>query len=81
MSPCCCFDSSCFPLAKSEGLQLLFNTLSVSAEHASCTYVELDVHTSKRLRMFKSALPPLVLRDLIFSLPLKAKGRTLLVWE
>jgi len=79
-NPHCCFDSS-FLLAKSKGLKLIFNTLSVSAEHASHTYVKLGAHRSKRLCMLRSALPPLVLRDLIFSLVLKAKDRNLLVWE
>lgn len=41
MNPRCCFGSSCFPPAKSKGLELIFDMLLVSAEHASCTYAEL----------------------------------------
>lgn len=81
MNPCCCFDSSCFPLAKSEGLGLIFNTLSVSAEHGRRTAAELGARTSEPLCMFTSALPPLMLHNLIFSLALKEKGRNLLIWE
>lgn len=81
MNPCCCFGSSCFPLAKSEGLELIFKTLSASAEHAGHMYVELGARTSKCLLCVQicSAFP--MLQDLIFSLALKAKDRNLLVWE